>query len=174
MPNALIPPLDEADHVKGPPDAALELVMFGDFQCPYCLASQAVLKRVFERVGQPLRFAFRHLPVIERHPLAQVAAEVSEAAAAQGSFWEFHDAVYAAQSRLTEPTVLIAVAREIGLDADRVLRELEDGRWRPRVERDMRSAERSGALGTPTFFVNGLRHDDVYDAGSLVAALEGG
>ena len=146
--------------------------MFGDFQCPYCLASQAVLTRVFERVAQPLRFAFRHLPVSERHPLAEAAAEVSEAAAAQGRFWEFHDAAYAAQSRLTGPAVLIALAREIGLDGDRVLRELDDGRWRPRVERDVRSAERSGVTGTPAFFVNGLRHDDVYDAGSLVAALE--
>ncbi len=173
MPDALLPPLDETDHVKGPPEAPLELVMFGDFQCPYCLAAPSVLRRVFERVEQPLRFAFRHLPVTERHPLAEVAAEASEAAAAQGRFWEFHDAVYAAQSRLTEPAVLITIAREIGLDADLVVRELEEGRWRPRVERDVRSAERSGAAGTPTFFVNGSRHDDVYDAGTLVAALEG-
>ena len=173
MTSALLPPLDETDHVKGPDGARLELVMFGDFQCPYCLASQAVLRRVFERVQEPLRFAFRHLPVTERHPLAQVAAEASEAAAAQGRFWEFHDAAYAAQPRLVEATVLLTVAREIGLDADRVARELEEGRWRARVERDVRSAEASGALGTPTFFVNGRRHEDVYDAGSLVAALEG-
>ena len=174
MSSTLQPPLDEYDHVKGPEDAPLELVMFGDFQCPYCLASQAVLRRVFERVSQPLRFAFRHLPVVERHPLAAVAAEAAEAAAAQGGFWEFHDAVYAAQSRLTEPAVLLEVARDAGLDADRVARDLEEGRWRARVERDVRSAEASGVRGTPTFFVNGRRHDDVFDAASLVAALEGG
>ncbi len=174
MPSALTPPLDETDHVRGHADAPLELVMFGDFQCPYCLASLAVLRRVFERVEQPLRFAFRHLPVVERHPLAGVAAEASEAAAAQGRFWEFHDALYAAQPRLTVASVVFEVARDTGLDVARVVREVDEGRWRERVERDVRSAEASGARGTPTFFVNGRLHEDAYDAGSLLAALESG
>ena len=174
MSGTLTPPLDETDHVKGPADAPLELVMYGDFQCPYCLASLAVLRRVFERVEQPLRFAFRHLPIVERHPLAGVAAEASESAAAQGSFWEFHDAVYAAQPRLTDASVVFEVARDVGLDSDAVARELEEGRWRERVERDLRSALESGARGTPTFFVNGRLHEDSYDAGSLLAALQSG
>jgi protein-disulfide isomerase len=170
----LVPPLDESDHVRGSWDAPLELVMFGDFQCPYCRASLAVLRRVFERVERPLRFAFRHLPVVERHPLAGIAAEASESAAAQGRFWEFHDALYDAQPRLTDAAVVFEIARDTGLDVARVVREVDQGRWRERIERDVRSAEESGARGTPTFFVNGRIHDDAYDAGSLVAALESG
>jgi protein-disulfide isomerase len=173
VPATLAPPLDETDHVRGPQDAPLELVMYGDFQCPYCAASQAVLRRVRDRLGDSLRFAFRHLPIPERHPLAPMAAEVSEAAAAQGGFWEYHDAVFAAQQRLSGDT-LIAIARELGLDAERIERELEDGRWRARVERDVRSAEAAGVRGTPAFFVNGHMHEDVYDAATLVAALEAG
>jgi Na+:H+ antiporter, NhaA family len=171
VPDVLTPPLEPIDHLRGERDAPLELVMFGDFQCPYCLAAQAVLRRVRERLGERLRFAFRHLPIVERHPLAQAAAEASEAAAAQGRFWECHDALFAAQLRLSEKE-LLAIARSLGLDAEQVAQELESGRHRARVARDLASARGSGATGTPTFFVGGRRHDDVYDAGTLVAALE--
>jgi NhaA family Na+:H+ antiporter len=167
----LAPPLDSADHVLGPAGAPYELVMFGDFQCPYCLGAQAVLRRVRERLGDDLRFAFRHFPVSERHPLAQAAAEAAEAAAAQGAFWPYHDALYAAQGRLTGEAVLPAIARELGLDGDRVARELRDGTWRDRVARDVESAQASGVRGTPAFFAGGQRHEDAYDASSLVAAL---
>jgi protein-disulfide isomerase len=170
VPDVLIPPLEPLDHVRGNADAPLELVMFGDFQCPYCLAAQAVVRRVRERLGERLRFAFRHLPISERHPMAQAAAEASEAAAAQGRFWEYHDALYVAQPRLSDRE-LLAIARALDLDADRLAQELADGTHRERVARDVRSAQDSGATGTPTFFVNGRRHDDVYDAGTLVAAL---
>jgi protein-disulfide isomerase len=171
VPGVLSPPLDAGDHVRGPAGAQLELVMFGDFQCPYCRGAQAVLRRVRERLGDRLRFAFRHLPITERHPLAQAAAEASEAAAAQGRFWEFHDALYDAQPRLDGPAALAAVARELGLDAEALAADLESGRHRERVARDLASATASGARGTPAFFVNGRLHEDVYDAGSLVAAL---
>lgn len=144
--------------------------MFGDFQCPFCLGAQSVLRRVRERLGDELLFAFRHLPIPERHPLAPLAAEASEGAAAQGGFWEFHDALFAAQPRLSEETVL-GVAGEVGLDASRIAAELEAGAWRERVARDLRSAKQSGAAGTPTFFVNGARHLGAYDASSLSEAL---
>jgi len=157
--------------VRGERGAPLELVMFGDFQCPFCLGAQSVLRRVRERLGDRLLFAFRHLPIPERHPLAPLAAEASEAAAAQGAFWEFHDALYAAQPRLSRETIL-ELAGELGLDADRVEGEVDAGLHRPRVERDLDSAERSGATGTPTFFVNGSRFYGAYDAGSLVEALQ--
>lgn len=146
--------------------------MFGDFQCPYCLGAQSVLRRVRERLGERLRFGFRHLPVAERHPLAPLAAEASEAAAAQEAFWEYHDALFAAHPRLSRETML-AVAADFGLDAERVAAELDSGAHRPRVERDVDSAERSGATGTPAFFVNGVRHAGAYDAGTLVEALQG-
>ena len=173
MPGTLSPPLGAGDHVQGAEGAPLELVMYGDFQCPFCLASQAVLRRVRERLGDRLRFAYRHLPVVQRHPLAEMAAAASEAAAAQGSFWEYHDALFAAQQRLAEGE-FAAVARELGLDAERLQREVDEGVWRERVQRDFRSAIESGATGTPAFFVNGHLHEDVYDAGTLVAALEAG
>jgi len=144
--------------------------MFGDFQCPYCLASQAVVRRVRERLGPRLRFAFRHLPIPERHPMACGAAEASEAAAAQGRFWEFHDALYAAQSRLS-PAELESLVRTVGLDGDAFAAELASGRPRERVAADLRSAAASGARATPTFFVNGRLHVGVYDARSLVDAL---
>lgn len=168
----LTPPLDETDHLRGEPGRPLELVMFGDFQCPFCLGAQSVLRRVHERLGDRLVFAFRHLPISERHPLAPLAAEASEAAAAQGRFWEYHDALFAAQPKLSRETML-AVGTELGLDAERMAAELDSGAHRPRVERDLGSAEQSGATGTPTFFVNGSRHYGAYDASSLVEALSG-
>jgi protein-disulfide isomerase len=168
----LTPPLDDADHVRGGPGKELELVMFGDFQCPYCLGAQSVLRRVRERLGDRLSFAFRHLPIPERHPLAMLAAEASEAAAAQGRFWEYHDALYRDQPKLSRETML-AVGRELGLDAGRIEAEIDSGAHRARIQRDLDSAGASGATGTPTFFTNGARLFGAYDASSLVEALEG-
>lgn len=171
MAELLSPSLEEIDHVRGEPGAPLELVMFGDFQCPFCLGAQKSLRRVRERLGDRLLFAFRHLPIPERHPLAPMAAEASEAAAAQGRFWEYHDALYANQPRLSRETMLEA-GQELGLDADRIAAELDSAAHRDRVARDLASAEASGATGTPTFFVNGERFFGAYDASSLVEALE--
>lgn len=147
--------------------------MFGDFQCPFCLGAQSVLRRVRDRLGDRLVFAFRHLPIPERHPLAPLAAEASEAAAAQGQFWEYHDALFQAQPKLSRETML-AVGRDLGLDAERMAAEIDAGAHRDRVARDLDSAERSGATGTPTFFANGSRLYGAYDASSLVEALEQG
>jgi protein-disulfide isomerase len=168
----LTPPLDRSDHIRGELGRPLELAMFGDFQCPFCLGAQSVLGRVHARLGERLVFAFRHLPIPERHPLAPLAAEASEAAAAQGRFWEYHDALFQAQPKLSRETML-EVGRELGLDPERMAAEIDSGVHRERVERDLRSAEQSGATGTPTFFVNGSRHYGAYDASSLVEALEG-
>jgi len=168
----LSPPLEDLDHVRGERGAPLELVMFGDFQCPFCLGAQSVLRRVRERLGDQLIFGFRHLPIPERHPLAPLAAEASEAAAAQGRFWEYHDALFAAQPRLSPETIL-AVGGDLGLDVERMKAEIDSGAHRDRVARDHASAEASSATGTPTFFVNGKRFFGAYDAGSLVEALEG-
>ena len=173
MDDRLTPGLEEGvDHLRGEWGSPLELVMFGDFQCPFCLGAQSVLRRVRERLGDELVFGFRHLPIPERHPLAPLAAEASEAAAAQGRFWEYHDALFAAQPKLSEETIL-AVGRDLGLDAERMAAEIESGAWRERVGRDRASAEASGATGTPTFFVNGVRHQGAYDASSLVEELRG-
>jgi protein-disulfide isomerase len=167
----LSPPLEEIDHVRGERGAPLELVMFGDFQCPFCLGAQSVLRRVRDRLGERLLFAFRHLPIPERHPLAPLAAEASEAAAAQGRFWEFHDELFAAQPRLSRETIL-GIGHDLGLDAERMEAEIESGAHRDRVARDLDSAARSDATGTPAFYVNGVRLHGSYDASSLVEALE--
>lgn len=172
MEEKLSPPLEDVDHVRGKPGAPLELVMFGDFQCPFCLGSQSILRRVRERLGERLLFGFRHLPIPEKHPLAMPAAEASEAAAAQGRFWEYHDALYANQPKLSRETML-ELASDLGLDAERMAAEIEAGAHRDRIARDLASAGASGATGTPTFFVNGARHFGAYDAASLVEALEG-
>jgi NhaA family Na+:H+ antiporter len=172
VPVSLDPPLGPDDHVSGDPDAPYELVMYGDFECPYCAAAQSILARVRSRLGDDLRFVFRHLPLESVHPHARHAAEASEAAAAQGAFWEMHDALYAGRGRL-EDADLVSHARGLGLDAERVGRELATGEHAGRVERDAASAAALGLSSTPAFFVNGVQHTDAYDAGSLVAALRG-
>lgn len=173
MDDTLTPPLVGDDHLRGELGRPLELVMFGDFQCPFCLGAQAVLRRVRERLGDRLVFGFRHLPIPERHALAPEAAAASEAAAAQGSFWEYHDALFQAQPRLSRETML-AVGRDLGLDAERMAAEIDSGAHAERIERDLRSAEASGATGTPSFFANGRRHFGAYDASSLIEALADG
>jgi protein-disulfide isomerase len=171
VPDAPIPPLDAGDHVDGPPGAALELVMYGDFQCPFCSAAQPILKRVRDRLQNRLRFAFRHFPLTEVHPDAQRAAEASEAAAVQGAFWPMHDALYRAGGLLGLDAVL-AAARGLELDVERVGAELAGGAHAARVAQDLESGRAAGVTGTPAFFVNGERHEGGYDAQSLIAALE--
>lgn len=172
MPDRLTPPLGPGDHVDGPRDAPLELVMYGDFQCPFCTAAQPILQRVRDRLGDQLRFAFRHYPVRDRHPDAERAAQASEAAAAQGAFWPMHDALYALRGRLGLEDV-VGAAAALGLDAERVRAELEAGVHAARVQADVESGDAGGVPGTPTFFTNGVRHGGAFDAQSLMAALTG-
>jgi len=170
MATPLDPPLGPEDHVDGPADAPLELVMYGDFQCPYCTAAQSIVRRVRDRLDGRLRFAFRHYP-LPAHPDAQKAAEASEAAAAQGAFWPMHDHLYASRGRLSFDD-LVEHAGTLGLDAERVRSELAGGVHGERVARDAASAQAAGIAGTPAFFVNGALHEGSFDAGSLVQALE--
>jgi NhaA family Na+:H+ antiporter len=171
VPDPLDPPLGDRDHVDGPPGAPLELVMYGDFQCPFCAAAQPILRRVRDRLDGRLRFAFRHFPLTDVHPDARRAAEASEAAAAQGAFWPMHDALYAAGGNLGLDAILAAAAG-LGLDAERMRAELDDGTHAERVEIDLRSGRAAGIRGTPTFYAQGERHRGGYDAQSLIAALE--
>jgi protein-disulfide isomerase len=173
VPDRLTPPLGPDDHVDGPPDAPLELVMYGDFQCPFCTAAQPILRRVRDRLGDRLRFAFRHYPVRERHPDAERAAQASEAAAAQGAFWEMHDALYALRGRLGVEDIAGA-ATALGLDAERLRAELEAGIHAARVQADVESGDAGGVPGTPAFFANGVRHEGAFDAQSLIAAVTAG
>jgi len=172
VPGSLAPPLSERDHVQGRADAPFELVMYGDFECPFCLASQSVLTRVRARLGDDLRFAFRHFPLDALHPQARRAAAAAEAADAQGAFWEMYDALFALRGRLGEREILRA-ARGIGLDERRMARELADGTHAARIQDDFEAGRAAGVTGTPSFFVNGTLHTEAFDAGSLVAALRG-
>jgi protein-disulfide isomerase len=146
--------------------------MYGDFQCPYCAAAQTMIAKARQRLDGRMRFAFRHLPLEDQHPDARRAAEASEAAAAQGGFWPMHDRLYAARGRLG-PEDLVGYAAELGLDAERVRAELRDGTHAARVQRDADGARAAGLTGTPAFYANGVLHDGSFDAGSLVAALDG-
>lgn len=166
---ALTPPLGPDDHTDGPDDAAFELVVYGDFQCPYCAAAQSMINRVRTQLDGRLRFAFRHFP-LPAHPEAPLAAQASEAAHAQGAFWPMHDRLYQARGRLFEPD-LVGYARELGLDVDRFTAELRDGRHQARVDRDTQSAHDSQISATPAFFANGEHHHGSFDVRSLLTAV---
>jgi protein-disulfide isomerase len=166
----LTPPVSDTDHRAGPDDAPVTLVEYGDFECPYCGRAHPIVLDVRKRMGQRLRFVFRHFPLSEVHPHAMHAAEAAEAAAAQGKFWEMHDMLFENQ-RALEDSDLIRYAESLGLDAERVERELASSAHEKRVRENFRSGVRSGVNGTPTFFINGLRYDGAWDSDALLDAL---
>ncbi len=159
----------ERDHVRGPDDAPVTIVEYGDFECPYCGRAEPAVRELLRGFAD-VRYVWRHLPLADVHPHAQLAAEASEAAAEQGAFWEMHDLLLAHQDAL-RPADLIGYALELGLDVDRFARALSEHAGAARVAEDVESADLSGVAGTPTFFVNGRRHYGAYDVGSLAAAV---
>jgi protein-disulfide isomerase len=167
----LTPPVGERDHIQGSADAPVTLVEYGDFECPYCAAAYLIVKKVQEALGEDLRFVFRHFPLTQIHPHAEGAAEASEAAGAQGQFWEMHDVLYENQ-RALDPMHLPGYAEEVGLDTQRFVRELEARTYQPRVREDFMSGVRSGVNGTPAFFINGIRYDGPWDLAPLLEALK--
>jgi formate-nitrite transporter family protein len=167
----LTPPLSAEDHVDGLDRAELELVMFGDFQCPYCTAAYPIVRRIRDQLSGRLLFAFRHFPLRDVHPDAQRAAEAAEAASAQGAFWEMHDAMYESRGALGRDD-LIHQATELGLDSAKFTEELDSSVHAPRVQRDVDSGLASGITGTPGFFVGGRLYGGSFDAASLTTALE--
>jgi len=164
-------PVSDADHSLGPADAAVTLVEYGDLECPNCRKAYPIVKEMRRRLGPRLRFVFRHFPLTHLHEHAQHAAEVAEAAAAQGKFWEMHDRLFERQFAM-EDDHLVSYAAELGLDAARVERELNAHTYKPRVRDDFMGGVRSGVNGTPTFFINGARFDGRWDEAPLLAALE--
>jgi Na+/H+ antiporter NhaA len=160
----------ERDHIRGPADAPVTLVEYGDFECPYCGQAEQVIRGLLSSFGDDLRYVWRHLPLNDVHPHAQLAAEASEAGAAQGKFWEMYDTLLAHQDQLTMPD-LVRYAEELGLDVERFTDELRRHVYAPRVAEDVASADASGVSGTPTFFINGRRHHGAYDIDTLAAAV---
>ncbi len=165
-------PVDpEVDHVRGPADAPVTLVEYGDFECPYCGRAEPVVRELVQAFGDDLSFVFRHLPLVDVHEHAAAAAEAAEAAAAQGRFWEMHDILMEEGASLIYPD-LVRYAEELGLDVERFADDLRNRRHTMRVQRDVASADASGAAGTPAFFVNGRRHQGSHDIDGLAAAIE--
>lgn len=171
LPRKLDMPVDPArDHIRGPLDAPLTLVEYGDFECPFCGKSTGMINELRREMGDELRYVFRHLPLPDVHPHAELAAEAAEAAGGQGRFWEMHDLLYAHQGAL-DIEDLIAYAARLDLDVDRFVDDIREGRYSIRIREDAASADAGGAGGTPTFFIGDRRHVGPFDAASLAAGL---
>jgi Na+/H+ antiporter NhaA len=167
----LAAPVDpERDHIRGDDDAPVTLVEYGDFECPFCGRAEPVVRQLLNEFGNDLRYVFRHLPLSDVHSRAQLAAEAAEAADDQGAFWEMHDLLFDRQDAL-EPKNLVEYARQLGLDVDRFTDQLRRHEHAGRIASDVDDADLSGVSGTPTFFVNGIRHQGAYDIETLTQAV---
>jgi protein-disulfide isomerase len=165
-------PVSDKDHRQGDPDAPCTLVEYGDYQCPSCGHAYPIVKRVQKHFGKRLLFVFRNFPLSEMHPYAEPAAETAEFAGAHHKFWEMHDLLYENQDRLDD-ALLFQLAQQLQLDPEKLRQALASKEFEPRVRTDFRGGVRSGVNGTPTFFINGQRHDGAYEYASLVEAIEG-
>jgi len=168
----LTQPVHERDHIAGPNDAPVTLVEYGDFECPHCGEAYPILKSIQAHLGDQLRFVYRHFPLTQSHPHAQMAAEAAEAASEQGKFWEMHSLLFENQDRFSLDT-FVELAARLGIDPDWFQQALEDGRFAGRVIADFNTGVRSGVNGTPTFFINGERYDGIWNEDdTLLQALE--
>ncbi|WP_158749073.1 thioredoxin domain-containing protein [Acidobacterium sp. S8] len=167
----LTPPVTRRDHSQGPPVAPITLVEYGDYECPYCHQAYFIVKELQEQLGDQLCFVFRNFPLTTVHPHAQHAAEAAEAAGRQHKFWEMHDTLYEHHEALSDK-YLKAYATQVGLDLARFNQEMAAHGYAVRVREDFLSGVRSGVNGTPTFFINDVRHDGSYDLVSLLTAIE--
>jgi protein-disulfide isomerase len=158
------------DHVRGPQDAALTVIEYGDFQCPYCARAHAALTELGKEMN--LRLVFRHLPLGDLHPLAELAAEAAEAAAAQDRFWPMHDLLYEQQRQVFDPQDLAVLAGSLDLDIGRFREDLREHRHRTRVQRDLEDARSQGLHVTPSLFINGRHYRGDSDRASLERALK--
>ena len=164
-------PVSAEDHIQGPENAPATLVEYGDFECPHCGHAHSVVKRLQKHFGRGLRFVFRNFPLNQSHPHAESAAETAEFAGGHRKFWEMHDGLFENQERLgTE--LYRELAQQLALPIAELEKALQEGKYTDKVRADFSSGVRSGVNGTPTFFINGVRHDGAPDYESLVAAIE--
>jgi protein-disulfide isomerase len=164
-------PVTEVDHSQGPPDAAVILVEYGDYECPFCLNAAPIVRELRQRLGDRLRVVFRHFPQNSVHPHAGVAAQAAEAAAVQGKFWEMHDALFAHQKELGEVD-LTHLALNLGLEVYRFGTDLDRQSSLRRIRSDVAGALKSGVKSTPTFFINGCRYSGKHELEPMLAAIE--
>ena len=160
-----------ADHIQGDENATLTLVEYGDYECPHCGHAYPIVKRVQKHFGKLLRFVFRNFPLGEMHPHAEFAAETAEFAGTHGKFWEMHDLLFESQNRLAGK-LFQELAKRLKLASADLLTALETREFLARVRADFAGGVRSGVNGTPTFFMNGQRHDAPFEYADLVAAIE--
>jgi protein-disulfide isomerase len=168
---SLVVPVSERDHSQGPATAAVTLVQYGDYECPYTRQSTTVVRAIQQQLGDKLRFVFRNFPLTEIHPHALHSAETAEAAAAQGKFWEMHDYIFHHQHTL-EDSDLEQFAIAVGLDMQQFARDMAERPYISRIEEDLQSGIRSGVRGTPTFFINGALYPGSWEQEALLAAIE--
>jgi protein-disulfide isomerase len=159
----------ERDHIRGPIEAPVTVVEYGDFECPYCGQAEPFVRELLREFGE-VRYVWRHLPLNDVHPRAQFAAEAAEAAAEQDAFWPMHDLLLEHQDAL-RPADLIRYAEQLRLDIERFSSKLRKHAGANHVAEDINSADLSGVSGTPTFFINGRRHYGAYDTATLSAAV---
>jgi protein-disulfide isomerase len=175
-PTLALPVSEDRDHIRGAADAAVTLAEYAlaeyaDFECPFCGQAYPIVEELLAQYPEQVRHVFRHFPLAQAHPHAQPAAEAAEAAGGQGKFWEMHDTLFENQDALDGES-LLEYARDLGLDLLGFQQELVMRVHAPRVREDFLSGVRSGVNGTPTFFINGRRHDGAWDVQSLAAAVE--
>jgi protein-disulfide isomerase len=163
-------PIGPDDHMQGKPDAPVTLVEYGDYECPHCGRAYPIVQRVQKHFGDRLLFVFRNFPLTQSHRHAESAAETAEFAATQGRFWEMHDRLFENQDRLGVE-LYEELAAALGLDPSALSYSLDSGEFTTRVRADFNSGIRSGVNGTPTFFINGQRHDGPFDYPALVGAI---
>jgi protein-disulfide isomerase len=167
----LVVPVSERDHIQGTATAAVTLVQYGDYECPYTRQSTTIVRAIQQQLGEQLRFVFRNFPLTEIHPHALHAAFAAEAAAAQGKFWQMHDYIFHHQHTL-EDSDLEQFAGAVGLDIQQFARDMAKRPYISRIEEDLQSGIRSGVRGTPTFFINGVLYPGSWEKEALLSALE--
>lgn len=163
-------PVAKEDHVEGNEQAAITLIEYGDYECPYCGNAYAVIKEVEKHFKKDLKFVFRNFPLKEIHPYAKVAAEVAEFAGEKGHFWEMHDLIYENQENLGMP-LLIELTQTLGLPIKDLETALENGTFDAKIQKDFMSGVRSGVNGTPTLFINDQRYNGNVEYNELIAAI---
>ena len=163
-------PITAEDHTQGPEDAEVTLVEYGDYECPHCGRAYPIVQQVQKHFGKRLRLVFRNFPLSEMHPHAEAAAEVAEFAGAQGKFWEMHDRLFENQARLGQ-ALFLDLGEKLELSTIALRQALEEATFEARVRADFKGGVRSGVNGTPTFFINGHRHDGSFEFETLVSAI---
>jgi protein-disulfide isomerase len=171
MAHSLRPSFSDKDHFQGDIHASLELMEYGDYQCPHCGRAYPIIKQIQSQLGKELKFVFRNFPLSESHPQAFEAAVAAEAAGLQNAYWKMHDYLFEYQSRLPL-SPFEAFAEALGLDSRRLIHDMQDPTLSAKVDADFDSGLHSGVNGTPTFFINGKRYDDSWDEDSLLAHLQ--